>query len=41
MQLKTDFYQKDRPTKGNKIQLLSGVFALWAIQKAEKFEDEV
>lgn len=27
--------------RGNKIQLLSGIFALWAIQKAEKFEEEV
>jgi len=40
-QLKTDFYQSNSPSKGNKVVLLSGIFALWAIQKAEKFEEEV
>lgn len=35
--LKNDFYQNKNPTKGDKVLLLAGIFALWAIQKAEKF----
>jgi hypothetical protein len=35
-QLKNEFYQSKNPRKGDKVQLLSGIFALWAILKSEK-----
>ena len=40
-QLKNDFYQTKNPKKGNKVELLAGVFALWAIIKSEKSEEDV
>ena len=33
-QLKNDFYQSKRPKRGNKVELLAGIFALWAILKS-------
>lgn len=33
-QLKNDFYQSKNPIRGNKVELLAGVFALWAIIKS-------
>lgn len=30
-QIENDFYKKERPEKGNKVELLAGIFALWAI----------
>lgn len=41
IQLRNDFYQSKNPTKGNKVELLAGIFAVWAILKSEKFEEEV
>jgi hypothetical protein len=38
-QLKNDFYQAKNPSRGDKVQLLSGIFALWAILKSEKYEE--
>jgi hypothetical protein len=38
-QLKNDFYQTKNPRKGDKVHLLSGIFALWAILKSEKYEE--
>jgi hypothetical protein len=40
-QIKEEFYQKSLKQAQNKIELLAGIFALWAILKAETYEEEV
>ena len=42
-QIKKEFYQNKNPLKqaNNKLELLAGIFALWAILKAEVFEGKV
>ena len=42
-QIKIEFYRTKNPLKQaqNKVELLAGIFALWAILKAETFEGEV
>ena len=41
--LKDDFYQSKCPSKqtSDKVELLASIFALWAIIKAEKNDNEV
>ena len=41
--IKKEFYQNKSPLKQakNKVELLAGIFALWAILKSETFEGEV
>jgi hypothetical protein len=37
--LKNDFYQNEHPRTGDKMRLLSGIFAIWAIQKSQKIDE--
>lgn len=39
--LKTKFYQTKKPIIGDKVELLAGIFALWAILKSSKYEESV
>lgn len=42
-QIRQEFYQARSPLKQaqNKVELLAGIFALWAILKSETFEGDV
>ena len=40
-EIENDFYKNARPVRGNKVELLAGIFALWAIMESEEFEGEV